>query len=197
MTGPPERPAEVLGTEEVFRGRSFRVVRETFRTPLGKTLVQDLVLHPGAVVVVPIPGPGQILLVRQYRHAAGAFLWEVPAGGIEPGESPEVAASRELREETGFRAGRLRRLGGFFPAPGSTSEFMHLFLAEDLAADRGASPEVDEEIETRSFPVEEVRRRIREGGIRDGKTIAALALLDAASLPTCAGGRPGENPHAR
>jgi ADP-ribose pyrophosphatase len=195
-TDPP--PAEVLESEEIFAGRVFRVVRERFRTPLGRTVVQELVLHPGAAVVVPLPDPRSILLVRQYRHAARSFLWEVPAGRLEPGEAPEEAARRELHEETGFRAARWRRLGGFFPAPGVTSEFMHLFVAEGLAPDGGAEPDEDEEIETGIFPIDEVQARVRRGEIRDGKTIAALALLDSqGDPPSCAAELPGENPPSR
>ena len=182
MSGRADEPrAEVLGTEEIFRGKIIRVVRERFRTPLGRTVVQELVLHPGAAVVLPRMDADRVLLVRQYRHAAGAFLWEAPAGRLEPGESPEETARRELLEETGLQAARWRRLGGFFPAPGITSEFMHVFVAEGLAPGAGAEPDEDEEIETGVFPLAEVRRRVRDGEIRDGKTIVALALLGDAS----------------
>jgi ADP-ribose pyrophosphatase len=170
---------DVLRSEEIFRGRVFRVALETFRTPSGKVVTQEIVHHPGAAVVVPILPDGRLLLVRQYRHAARAFFWEVPAGRLEPGEPPEACAARELREETGYRADRMVPLGGFHPAPGYTSEFMHLFLAEGLVRmdENPSAPDEDEEIEVRAFPADEVRRRIATGEIGDGKTIIALARI--------------------
>jgi ADP-ribose diphosphatase len=138
----------------------------------------ELVLHAGAAVFAPIPAKNRILLVRQYRHAASDYLWEIPAGRLERGENPLAAAKRELAEECGLEAGRWRKASAFYPAPGYTSEVMHLFFAYDLRPARGGRrPDHDEEIETREFSRRELERMIAKGGIRDGKTLAAAALL--------------------
>jgi len=172
-------PLEILRVEEVFGGRVFRVAIETFRSAGGRTLTQEIVHHPGAAVVVPRLDDGRILLVRQYRHAARGTFWEVPAGRLEPPEPPEACAARELREETGYRAGRWTPLGGFYPAPGYTSESMHLYLAEGLVREdeKPCPPDEDEEIEVSAFSLEEVRRRIRSGELQDGKTIIAISRI--------------------
>ena len=134
--------------------------------------------HRGAAVFAPIPGPDRILLVRQYRHSVGDYMWEIPAGRLERGERPLTAAKRELEEECGLTARRWRKACAFYPAPGYTNEIMHLFFAFDLAPARGGKrPDADEEIETREFTRRELERIVAKGGIRDGKTLAALALL--------------------
>lgn len=152
------------------------MVRCRLRFENGVAATNELVTHAGAAVFAPIPGPGRILLVRQYRHAAGDFLWEIPAGRLEPGEDPLVAARRELAEECGLEARLWRQAPAFYPAPGYTNEVMHLFFAYGLTPARGdARPDHDEEIETRVFTRQELDTMIRRGKIRDGKTLAAAA----------------------
>lgn len=150
------------------------------REPRGVKAQRELVCHPGSVVVLPIFADGRVLLIRQFRYAAGQSLWELVAGGLEPGERPLRAAARELAEETGYRARRFERALDFYPSPGILNEKMHLIVARDLT--RGeAAPEPDERITARAFSVAELRRMARTGRIKDGKTLAGLFwLLDRA-----------------
>lgn len=163
----------------VFRGRVFRVRRDLVDEPrpgergLRLTAVREVVEHRGSVVVLPVLADGRILLVRQYRHAVGEFLWELVAGRIEPGEAPRAAAGRELQEETGYRARRLHRLLEFFPTPGFVSEKMILYRATGLRPGR-ARPEVDEAFEVRAFSPAELEGMVRRGRLRDGKTLTGI-----------------------
>lgn len=153
----------------------FEVVRERIRLSSG--LEQDLAIvrHPGAVGIVPLWDDGTVTLVRQYRHAVGRELLEIPAGRLDPGEALEAAALRELEEETGLRAARLRALGSFFPAPGFCSEELHLFVASGLvpagSARRPADP--DEELANERVPLREAARRCSQ----DAKSYMALSRL--------------------
>lgn len=166
---------EVLASNSLIETRIFRVVEESIRLPSG--LGQDLVLvdHPGAVCIAPLYENGELLLVRQYRHAAGEWMLEIPAGRLEPGETPEEAARRELEEETGHRAQAWHRLLEFMPAPGFCSERLTLFVArglEPVRHDRRPCDE-DEELELlRLSPAE-----VLDGATSDGKTLLAAALL--------------------
>ncbi|MCC7014713.1 MAG: NUDIX hydrolase [Planctomycetes bacterium] len=169
----------VRSSELVFRGRAFDVVRERVLLPSG--LEQDLAIvdHPGAVGIVPITAEGRVVLVRQYRHAIGDWLVEIPAGRLEPGEQPAQAAARELEEETGFRATRWTELGGFFAAPGFCSEWMRLFAASGLVevvAERAAM-DADEEFELLQLPFEEALRAVEP----DAKSWIALRRWQALS----------------
>jgi ADP-ribose pyrophosphatase len=168
-----KQQARVLSTRVVYRGSIFDVRRDKVREPGGVLVTRDVVVHYGSVVLVPVLDDGRILLVRQYRHATGQFLWELVAGRTERGENPSRAARRELVEETGYTGRRFRRLIEFFPTPGFVSERMVLFLVEGLKAGT-ARPEEDEKIEVGAFSPAEIDRRIRRGTIRDGKTIAGL-----------------------
>ncbi|MBI4467049.1 MAG: NUDIX hydrolase [Acidobacteria bacterium] len=166
----------------VFRGRVFRVRQDVVEEPAlpgsrrpQLRAVREIVEHHGSVVVLPVFSDGRVLLVRQYRHAVGDFLWELVAGGIEPGENPRAAAHRELEEETGYRAGRLRRLLNFYPTPGFVSEKMILYRATDLRRGR-ACPEADESLETRAFTRSQLERMIRRGQLRDAKTLVGVLL---------------------
>ena len=149
----------LLGTRLVHRGRAFDVVQESLQLPSG--LRQDLTLieHPGAVAIVPLFEDDTVLLVRQYRHAIGAWLLEIPAGRVEPGEDPGHAAVRELEEETGQRAANWRRLRTFYPAPGFCSEVITLFVAEGLApvVSERRPADADEEFELVRLPFDEAR----------------------------------------
>jgi ADP-ribose pyrophosphatase len=168
----------VESSEQLYRGRVFALLHERIVLPSG--LRQDLTLidHPGAVAVVPVGTDGRVLLVRQYRHATGSWLWEIPAGRLEPGEAPLAAARRELEEETGLRAAEWSSLGGFFAAPGFCSEWMHLFAACGLApAGPSRAPhDADEELEVAWLPFTEALELTSQ----DAKSAIALRRwLDA------------------
>ena len=141
----------------------------------GRRSTREIVEHGGVAAIVPIDESGNVLLVRQYRAPVDEAILEIPAGGIEEGETPEQAAQRELQEEVGKRAGGLERLTGFYASPGYCSEFIHLFLGVGLSASRRSGDE-DEDIEVVRLPMEEALRRVRSGEIRDGKSIIGLLL---------------------
>lgn len=171
----------MLRSSLVFRGPVFRVRRDLVAEPRpdggrrGPPVVRDIIEHQGSVVVLPVLGDGRVLLVRQYRHATGGFLWELVAGGIDAEETPPRAARRELEEETGYVARRLERLASFFPTPGILSEVMHLYRATWLRAGP-ARPEEDEALEVRAFSRRELERMLWRGRLRDGKTLLGLLL---------------------
>lgn len=148
---------------------------QTVRLDDGRTPVQEVVLHRPCVAMVPVDADGRILLVRQFRAPAAASLLEIPAGSIDEGEDIEPAAQRELQEETGMRAGSLRRLGGFYSAPGYCTEFLHVFLCEDLSASRLEADE-DEQIAVQRLTLEEALAAVASGEIRDAKSVAGLLL---------------------
>jgi len=173
-------PLEVLSSKIVFRGRVFEVTRDRVREPNGVTATRDVICHSGSVVVLAVddstPEP-HVLLERQYRYAAKAFMLELPAGRIDPGESALAAGRRELREETGYTARRWKKALFFFPSPGFLEESMTVFLATELKPGK-ARPEADERIEHELVPLATVIKLIRSGQIRDGKTIASVLWLN-------------------
>ncbi len=125
-------PERVIESNYLYHGRILRLRLDTVELPKGGTAPREIIEHEAVAAIVPVDSDGNVVLVRQYRLAVGSDLLEVPAGGLHLGESPEEAAQRELAEETGYRAGDLRRLGGFYVSPGYTSEFIHVFLARRL-----------------------------------------------------------------
>lgn len=157
----------------IYSGRVFGVRRDRVVEPGGSPVTRDIVTHNGSVVLLPVFPDGRLLLVRQYRHTANRFLWELVAGRIERGESPRAAARRELLEETGYTARRLRKLLDVFPTPGFVSERMLIYLAEELKAG-AARPEADERIVARSFSLRELETMMRGGALRDAKSIAGI-----------------------
>lgn len=159
------------------RGFELHVNREIAHLPDGREVELDIVRHPGASAIVPFASEGEVVLIRQHRHAAGGIILEVPAGKLDPGETPEVCAARELEEETGLRAGRLEALGWIFTTPGFTDEKIHLYAAFDLT-DVGARPQEDEHIECVRMPLERALELVWSGELTDAKS--ALALLHAA-----------------
>lgn len=144
--------------------------------PNGVHAKRDIVRHQGSVVVLPVDATGsepRILLIRQYRYASDEMMWEIPAGRIDDGEQPLEAGKRELVEETGFTARKWKRALSFYASPGFMDEIMHILLAEDLTSGK-ATPEEDERITKRFFPLSTVVNMINSGKIRDGKTIAGV-----------------------
>jgi 8-oxo-dGTP pyrophosphatase MutT (NUDIX family) len=172
---------EIVDQEIVYQGRVFTVRKDTVRTPQGIVVPLDIVDHRGAVTLIPVDRDGQILFVRQYRHPAGKFLLELPAGVMESGEPPEVSAHREVREETGMAAEKLVKVGEFFLAPGYSTEYMHVYLATELYhAPLPGDP--DEVLSVVKIPIQEAYRKALEGEIQDAKSLAALFLARGALL---------------
>jgi ADP-ribose pyrophosphatase len=170
----------VLEHREVYRGRIFSLVVDRVTLPSGHTAAMEVVRHPGSVVLLPMPAPGRLILIRQYRYSIDRFIWELPAGSLKPGEDPRLGASRECEEEVGLVPGRLEEIGELFPTPGFCDEWMKFYRCTDLtppAADSTARQDEDEVIEPATFDLDEVRRMIRAGEIVDMKTVAGLALL--------------------
>ena len=170
---PDTRKATVLSSRVIFEGKAFGVRRDRVAEPGGIVCTRDVVTHHGSVVLLPVFPDGSILMVRQYRHAAGRFLWELSAGHIEPGERPLATAHRELAEETGYTARHMEPLVDFFPSPGLLSERMWIFLATGLTAGT-ARPEEDERLSLRRFPMRELEGMMRRGALPDGKSLAAI-----------------------
>ena len=161
----------------VHTGRKIQVAVEEVVRPDGSVVKRDVVLHPGAVAILPMLDAEHVCLLQNNRPVVGAVLWEVPAGTLEPGEPIEQAAARELAEETGYRAGRWRKLTEFYPSPGVLSERTHLFLAEDLHAGV-AAPEPGEDLQPQVVPWAQALAWALDGTIRDAKTLVALLLWD-------------------
>jgi len=167
--------ARILTSRPVFGGRVVSLRVEEIELPGGRRSNLELIHHPGAAAIVPLDAEGQVLLVRQYRHATGgSWLLEVPAGKLDPGESAEVAAARECEEETGYRPGELVALGGIWTTPGFTDEWIHLFLARQLIPGR-QDLQADEALSVERLPLAEAVDLALAGGIDDGKSIAALS----------------------
>lgn len=175
------KPIVAREIRRVYEGRIFTVQIETITLPKGGELDAEIIRHPGSVVIIPVTDAGEVLLVRQYRHAIGRWAWELPAGSLKRGESVEQAAIRECHEEVGLIPSRITRLGAFFPTPGYCDEEMNFYRADGLreasAGDDAAQPDEDEDIEAQAFSREEVARMIRDGEVIDLKTVAGLALL--------------------
>ena len=158
-------------------GRKIKVALDTDVLPDGRTVIRDVVLHPGAVAVLPLVDDHHVCLLRNYRAVVNETLWEVLAGTLEPGEPPASAAVRELEEETGYTARRWRKLAELIPSPGVLSEVIHLFLAEDLTPGP-MRPEAGEELEPRVVPWDDALAWAMDGTIRDAKTLIALLWWD-------------------
>ncbi len=166
---------EILQQEVIYHGRAFNVRRDEVRLPDQRTMHLDIVEHVGAVTIIPVDEEGRILFVRQYRHAAGRELLELPAGTLNVGEPPETCALREIREETGCAASKLTRLGEFFLAPGYSTEYMVVFLATGLKHDPLPGDQ-DEFITLQPVKIEQAYNLALNGGVLDGKSLAALLL---------------------
>lgn len=177
MADTPIVPREI---RIAFKGRVFTVQVETIALPKGGELAVEIVRHPGSVVIVPITDDGELILVRQYRHPIGRWVWELPAGTLKPGEEAERAAIRECHEETGLIPSRVEQIGSYYPSPGFCDEIMHFFKVTGLrrpgAGDEAAQQDEDEDLEARAFSRAAVESMMKAGEIVDMKTLAGLAL---------------------
>jgi len=170
--------AETLSSERVYDGKVFNVDRDRVKMPNGRTVTVDVVRHTRSVVILPVPEPGQIVLIRQFRHAVNRFLWELPAGSVDEGESPEDAARRETHEEIGLVPATVVRLAALLPTPGYCDEEMIFFRASGLETPtQQAQVDEDEDIEAKTFELREAREMIRRGEIVDMKTVVGLTLI--------------------
>jgi ADP-ribose pyrophosphatase len=160
----------------IHRGRVIQVSTEVLRYANGREHELDFVRHPGAAAVVAVDADNQVCLVRQYRHGIADFLWEIPAGKLDPGEAPDICAVRELTEETGISASSWLSLGLYLPAPGIFTEVIHLYLARELKIGE-SNPDADEELELAWRPFSEALGMVQRGELNDGKT--GMALLRA------------------
>lgn len=181
-----ELPDAHLGSRELYQGKIFRLDRDSVRFPDGSETEMDIVRHPGASAIVPFMSDPegddpQLLLLRQYRYAAGGYIYEVPAGRLDGGESPASCAARELKEETGCLADRMEPLFTMFTTPGFTDEKIHVFMATGLTHGESAR-EADEFVDVVIMPLAEALELIRTGEIMDAKT--ALSILYVAGFKT-------------
>jgi ADP-ribose pyrophosphatase len=173
---------KVLSSKVVFKGKVFSVFRDEVIEPGGSKNIREVIRHNGSVVILAVdesrnPADPDVILERQYRHAAGQFLLELPAGRVEPGEATLAAAKREMIEETGYRAKRWTLLTRYFASPGFLGEWMQIYLARDIR-DGNAQPEADEHIEVIRMPLSEALALASQNKIHDGKTLIALMLYD-------------------
>ncbi|MEI6503048.1 MAG: NUDIX hydrolase [Armatimonadota bacterium] len=165
----------LIGSAELFRGKLLTLTVDTVRLPDGREATREVVHHGGAVGMVPLASNGDVLLVRQWRHAPGVALLEIPAGGISRGEEAEHCARRELAEEVGFVPRRLDLLTTIYTAPGYVGEAIHLYVARDLVPERAEGDE-DENLQVERMTMVEALAACRDGRICDGKSISALML---------------------
>ena len=171
------QPEFTVSRQIIYRGRKIQVAIDTETLPDGQTIQRDVVLHPGAVAILPLLDAERVCLVRNRRPIIGLTLLEIPAGTLEPQETPEAAAIRELAEETGYRAARWRKLTDFIPSPGVLSERTHLFVAQELTPGP-LQLEKDEDLQPQIVPWREALTWALDGTIRDAKTLIALLLWD-------------------
>ena len=168
-------PAKVNKSKTIHEGRVFRFITENVTLENGVTTDIDYIQHPGATVIVPVKENRQLILLKQYRHALNTYIWEIPAGTIDPGETIETCARRELIEETGYSAEQWQRLGEITPVPGYSNEHIHVYLATEL---RPAVRNLDEDemISVHEIKFTKAVEMIKNGEIQDSKTIASLYL---------------------
>jgi len=178
------KKSRLISSKLSYKGKVFDVYTDKVEEPGGHLNTRDVIRHNGSVVILAVdeshnPADPDIILERQYRHAAGQFLIELPAGRVEPGESTLAAAKREMIEETGYRAKRWTLLTKYFASPGFLGEWMQIYLARDIREGE-AAPELDEQIEIIRLPLSEALALVSANKIHDGKTLIGLMLYDAA-----------------
>jgi ADP-ribose pyrophosphatase len=181
---PKAKKARLISSKLAYKGKVFSVFTDKVEEPGGNINTRDVIRHNGSVVILAVdesknPKDPDIILERQYRHAAGQFLLELPAGRIEPNEAPLAAAKREMIEETGFRAKKWTLLTKYFASPGFLGEWMQIYLARDIR-EGTAQPEADEHIEIQRVPLSQMLALIADNKIHDGKTLIGVSLYDAA-----------------
>ena len=164
---------KLIESKTVFQGRAVSLRIDRIRKKSGTETIREIVWHPDCIAVVVLDGQGNVILERQFRRPAGKVLLEIPAGGIEEGEVPEDAVRRELQEEIGYLPGKVTRLGGFYSSPGYCTEYLYLYLAEELQPSRLIADDTDE-IEIVRVPLGEIKDRIERGEICDAKSVAGL-----------------------
>ncbi len=169
---------ELVSTEEIFQGKIIKVQVDTVQLPDGKVAKREVVRHPGAVVILPLTDQGEVVMVRQYRHATGEILLELPAGKRDAGEEPLTCARRELEEETGFRAAKWRVLFSFYTSPGFCDELLYLVLAKGLQKGE-AHPDDGEFIDAVTMPLDQVRQMALAGEFKDAKTVLGVLACSA------------------
>jgi 8-oxo-dGTP pyrophosphatase MutT (NUDIX family) len=167
----------------LYRGRIIQLNLETVVLPNGKEIELEIVHHPGGVAILAEDAERRLCLIRQYRHAAGGWLWEIPAGKREPGEAPETTAQRELLEEAGVEAGHWQKLGQTVPSPGILTEVVHLYLATDLRHSSHAHEDA-EVIEIHWFTLARINQMVQQGEITDAKTLVSLYLYKLTAVKT-------------
>jgi ADP-ribose pyrophosphatase len=170
-----------LSSTRPFNGRIFSVTVDRVTVPNGRTVTLDIVRHPGSVVLLPMQGDEQIVLIRQYRYALDRWIWELPAGSLEAGEDPAAAAARECEEEIGLVPGRVEFAGAWYPTPGFCTEVMNYYRLGDLRPPNRDDPQAhkdeDEDIRAQVFAIDEARAMVRRGDIIDLKTAWGLTLV--------------------
>jgi ADP-ribose pyrophosphatase len=174
------KKARVVSSQTAFTGQVFNVVSQQVEEPDGVLVHREIVQHHGSIVILALDettSPPRLLLERQYRHAAGVRLWELPAGSLEPGEQKLAAAKRELKEETGYTAAKWEKALFFYVSPGFLTESMAVFLARGLKKGK-AQPEEDERIAVRFFPLPQAVHMALRGKIKDAKTLGSILWLD-------------------
>lgn len=167
---------QTLATEKIFEGRRINLRVDRVVLPSGRETTREIAAYPNSVGIVPLDGKKNVILVRQYRHAVVKTLLEIPAGGMEYGESPQQSAQRELEEETGYTADHMEQIGGIYAAPGYSTEYLHLYLATGLRPGPSRNDE-DEDIEVVPVPLSDIPRMIRSGELCDGKSVVGLLTL--------------------
>jgi ADP-ribose pyrophosphatase len=168
-------PFELIKSETLLQGRTFKIRRDYLKTPDGGETRLEIIEHGGSVVLIPIDDNGNLLFVRQYRHAAGEDLLELPAGTREGDEPFEECAAREIREETGMEAGKLQKVGEFYLAPGYSSEFMVVYLATELK-ENPLDPDDDEFLQVEKIPLKKAIEMAERGDVPDAKSLASFLL---------------------
>ncbi|RJR24133.1 MAG: NUDIX hydrolase [Desulfobacteraceae bacterium] len=169
--------AKLENTTIIHAGRVFTLAKERLTLENGNTVDLEIIRHPGAAAIVPLKGKDNLLLIKQFRRAAGGYIWEIPAGTLNKGEDPLTCAHRELEEETGFSARSMEKMGEIIPVPGYSDERIHIFLAADLVP-ATQNLDKDELLSVHEIPVSEAISMALAGRIQDGKTLAGLFFLN-------------------